>query len=49
MAQKTGACTSWHMVLWAVARVQIFLYRMGEEHMTTGCIRETPYINYDSV
>jgi hypothetical protein len=35
MAQKIGACTSWHMVLWAVARVQIFLYRMGEEHMTT--------------
>ena len=33
MAQKTGAGTSWHMVFWTVARVQILLYRMGEEHM----------------
>ena len=33
MAQKTGARTGWHMVLWTVARVQILLYRMGEEHM----------------
>jgi hypothetical protein len=34
MAQKTGASTGWHMVLWTVARVQIFLYRMGEARMT---------------